>query len=375
MLVDVKPSGSGYLEDFHRAGGVPALLRVLRPLLEPGARTVAGTDPRRGGRRRARRPATGSARSAASTTRSRRPAGSRSCAARLAPDGAVMKPAAATRRAAAPPRTGAGLRLARPTSPRASTIPRSTLVPEHVLVLRNAGPVAAGMPEAGALPLPRRLAAAGVRDMVRVSDARMSGTAYGTIVLHCSPEAAVGGPLALVRDGDEIALDARAGSLDLLVDPAGAGAPARGLDAARAAGPRLAAHPRPRRPAGAPRRRPRRARPRSPMSSTWAAARPRLPWYLFPPSPLAAAVLGLVGTTAPDVRPDLDIGYAHVAGLHVAQTGGMILGALAVGMSDRRLFRPRPMAIACAAALVAATLGGFPGSWWRWRSPASRSTR
>ena len=87
-------------------------------------------------------------------------------------------------------------------------------------MLRNAGPVAAGMPEAGALPLPRRLAAAGVRDMVRISDARMSGTAYGTIVLHCSPEAAVGGPLALVRDGDEIALDARAGSLDLLVDPA-----------------------------------------------------------------------------------------------------------------------------------------------------------
>jgi dihydroxy-acid dehydratase len=89
-----------------------------------------------------------------------------------------------------------------------------------VLVLRNAGPVAAGMPEAGALPLPRRLAAAGVRDMVRVSDARMSGTAYGTIVLHCAPEAAVGGPLALVRDGDEIALDARAGRLDLLVDAA-----------------------------------------------------------------------------------------------------------------------------------------------------------
>ena len=97
------------------------------------------------------------------------------------------------------------------------------------------------------------------------------------------------------------------------------------------------------------------------MSTTWTAARPRLPWYLFPPSPLAAAVLGLVGMTAPDVRPDLDIGYAHVAGLHVAQTGGMILGALAVGMSDRHLFRPRPMAIACAAALVAATLGGFAG--------------
>jgi dihydroxy-acid dehydratase len=73
------------------------------------------------------------------------------------------------------------------------------------------------MPEAGSLPIPRRLAAAGVRDMVRVSDARMSGTAYGTVVLHCSPEAATGGPLALVRDGDLVELDVHARRLDLLV--------------------------------------------------------------------------------------------------------------------------------------------------------------
>lgn len=89
--------------------------------------------------------------------------------------------------------------------------------------------------------------------------------------------------------------------------------------------------------------------------------RPRLPWWLFPPSPLAAAVLGLIGTTAPDMRPDLSIGYAQVALLYVAQTGGMIAGALAVGLSDRRLFRPFPMALVAAAALAAATLGGFPG--------------
>ena len=76
------------------------------------------------------------------------------------------------------------------------------------------------MPEAASLPLPRKLAAAGVKDMVRVSDARMSGTAYGTVVLHVSPEAAVGGPLALVRTGDRIALDVEAGQLDLLVDDA-----------------------------------------------------------------------------------------------------------------------------------------------------------
>ncbi len=88
------------------------------------------------------------------------------------------------------------------------------------LVLRNAGPVAAGMPEAGSLPIPRYIAATGVRDMVRISDARMSGTSYGTVVLHVSPEAAVGGPLAFVRDGDMIELDVPAGRLDLLVDDA-----------------------------------------------------------------------------------------------------------------------------------------------------------
>ncbi len=91
--------------------------------------------------------------------------------------------------------------------------------PDSVLVLRNAGPVAAGMPEAGYIPIPRRLAEAGVKDMVRVTDARMSGTAYGTVVLHCSPEAAVGGPLALVRDGDIIELDAAGRRVDLNVDP------------------------------------------------------------------------------------------------------------------------------------------------------------
>jgi dihydroxy-acid dehydratase len=89
---------------------------------------------------------------------------------------------------------------------------------DHVLVLRNAGPVGAGMPEAGSLPIPRRLAAAGVTDMVRVSDARMSGTSYGTVVLHCAPESAVGGPLSLVHDGDLIELDVPARRIDLLVD-------------------------------------------------------------------------------------------------------------------------------------------------------------
>lgn len=89
---------------------------------------------------------------------------------------------------------------------------------DSILVMRNAGPVAAGMPEAGSFPIPRRLAEQGVTDMVRISDARMSGTAYGTVVLHVAPEASVGGPLALVRDGDLIRLDVPNRRVDLLVD-------------------------------------------------------------------------------------------------------------------------------------------------------------
>jgi dihydroxy-acid dehydratase len=92
---------------------------------------------------------------------------------------------------------------------------------DDVLVLRNAGPKGApGMPEAGYLPIPKKLARAGVKDMVRISDARMSGTAFGTIVLHITPESAVGGPLALVQNGDMIRLDVAKRSIELLVDEA-----------------------------------------------------------------------------------------------------------------------------------------------------------
>jgi dihydroxy-acid dehydratase len=92
---------------------------------------------------------------------------------------------------------------------------------DDVLVLRNAGPIGApGMPEAGYLPIPRKLGQQGVKDMVRLSDARMSGTAFGTIVLHMTPESAIGGPLALVRNGDSIRLDVPARSIELLVDAA-----------------------------------------------------------------------------------------------------------------------------------------------------------
>jgi dihydroxy-acid dehydratase len=110
---------------------------------------------------------------------------------------------------------------------------------DSVMVLRNIGPVASGMPEAGAIPIPKKLARVAIRDMVRVSDGRMSGTAYGTVVLHGAPEMTMGGPIALVRDGDEIVLDVDARRIDLLVDgaelgrrraalPARTGAPMRG---------------------------------------------------------------------------------------------------------------------------------------------------
>ena len=137
----------------------------------------------------------------------------------LAPDGAVIKVAAAT--PALLKHRGPAVVFHSPEDvERRLDDPALGITPEHVMVLQNAGPVAAGMPEAGSFPIPRALAALGVKDMVRISDARMSGTSYGTVVLHVSPEAAVGGPLALVRDGDLIRLDAEARELDLLVDEA-----------------------------------------------------------------------------------------------------------------------------------------------------------
>lgn len=135
----------------------------------------------------------------------------------LAPQGAIIKGAAAT--ASLRQHVGPAVVFESPQDV-AERIddPALAITADHVLVMRNAGPVASGMPEAGAMPIPRYLAQQGVTDMVRVSDARMSGTAYGTVVLHCSPEAAVGGPLALVHDGDVIELDVDAGRIELLVD-------------------------------------------------------------------------------------------------------------------------------------------------------------
>jgi dihydroxy-acid dehydratase len=249
LLVDCKPSGSGYLEDLDRAGGVPALLRQLDQagLLERSAQTVCGctlgelidrstpelpapTAPQSAGFSSGDDPAVNDAAKGQPNPHPNRtirtvaeplgPPGSiRALRGTLAPDGAVIKVSAAS--PALLKHTGPAL-VFDSTAEAAALLddPGLDVAPETVLVLRNVGPRGAGMPEAASLPLPRKLAASGLRDMVRISDGRMSGTAYGTVVLHVSPEAAVGGPLALVETGDLVALDATAGTLDLLVEEA-----------------------------------------------------------------------------------------------------------------------------------------------------------
>jgi dihydroxy-acid dehydratase len=216
-LVALKPTGEFYMEDFHAAGGVPALLHELRDSLELDARTVTGQtlgelldEPRPWSDPRVVRPVSDPVRDTG---------GLLWLTGSLAPRGALIK------RSAADPalfeKTGRAV-VFTSLEDLAARIddPDLDVEPDDFLVLRGAGPVGSGMPEAGYLPIPGKLAARGVRDMVRLSDARMSGTAYGTIVLHVTPEAAVGGPLALVRDGDLIALSVRRGRLDLLVDDA-----------------------------------------------------------------------------------------------------------------------------------------------------------
>jgi len=218
VLVDCKPAGVGYAEDLYHAGGVPVLLKALEPLLNLDTVGVAGVPL---GHLLDEVEPPGDWQTTIRTLDAplRGPGALAVLHGSLAPDGAVLKAAAAS---------PALFRHRGPAvvfdSPEDAALriddPALGITPDHVMVLRNAGPVAAGMPEAGSLPIPKYLAAQGVRDMVRVSDGRMSGTAYGTVVLHCSPEAAVGGPLALVRDGDMIALDVEQRRIDLLVDEA-----------------------------------------------------------------------------------------------------------------------------------------------------------
>ncbi len=218
LLVDCKPAGKGYLEDLHFAGGMPVVLKVLEPLLDLSALTVTGQTL---GETLRNVPPPGDWQTTIHTLEN--PLGATGALAiikgSLAPDGAVLKAAAAS--PALMRHCGPAVVFDSPEDAvQRIDDPALGITPDHVMVLRNAGPVGAGMPEAGSLPIPKYLARQGVKDMVRVSDARMSGTAYGTVVLHCAPEAAVGGPLALVRDGDLIELNVDERRVDLLVDDA-----------------------------------------------------------------------------------------------------------------------------------------------------------
>lgn len=215
VLVDLKPSGMHYMEHFHHAGGVPRLLAELSDLLRLDARTVAGGT-------LADVVAQAEIVPGQTVIRSRSapisPEGGMAVLrGNLAPDGAVIKQSAAS--SALARHRGAALVFDSLSDLMARIdTPDLDVSPDTVLVLRNAGPRGApGMPEAGYIPIPKKLASNGVTDMVRISDARMSGTAFGTVILHVTPEAAIGGPLALVRTGDEIELDIAARRLELLV--------------------------------------------------------------------------------------------------------------------------------------------------------------
>jgi dihydroxy-acid dehydratase len=217
VLVDLKPVGEGYMEDFHAAGGMSALLRELKPLLHLDTIDVTGRtlaerleEPLEWVDRRVIRPLSDPVSAVGGLV---------SLQGTLAPNGAIFKRAAATpalfeTEGRAVVFTGLEDLAARIDDPKLD------VSPDDILVLQNIGPQAAGMPEAGYLPIPKKLAQAGVKDMVRISDGRMSGTAFGTIVLHVSPESAVGGPLAAVRNGDRIRLSIAGKRVDLLVDPA-----------------------------------------------------------------------------------------------------------------------------------------------------------
>ncbi len=217
VLVDLKPVGEGYMEDFHAAGGVGAVLRELKPLLHLDTIDVTGrtlaerlAEPAGWIDRKVIRPVDNPV---------SKVGGLIALTGTLAPDGAIFKRAAATPELFETTGRAVVFDGLEDLSRRIDD-PDLDVTANDILVLKNAGPIAAGMPEAGYLPIPKKLAQAGVKDMVRISDARMSGTAFGTIVLHIAPEAAVGGPLAAVQSGDRIRLSIKEKRIDLLVDPA-----------------------------------------------------------------------------------------------------------------------------------------------------------
>jgi dihydroxy-acid dehydratase len=218
VLVDLKPSGQHYMEHFHRAGGVPRLLKEVADDLYLDAPTMFGSTIRAAAESAEDVPDQTIIRSRAAPLT---PTGAIAVlGGNLAPRGAVIKQSAASPRLWQHEGRAVVFDSVEDMTLRIDD-PGLDVTADDVLVLRNAGPKGApGMPEAGYLPIPMKLAQQGVTDMVRISDARMSGTAFGTIILHISPEAADGGPLAIVRSGDRIRLDVEGRRIDLLLSDA-----------------------------------------------------------------------------------------------------------------------------------------------------------
>ncbi len=214
LLANIKPSGKYVMEDFYYAGGLTALMKRLEESLNLETVTINGKtlhDNLEGAEvfnEDVIRPLENPVSTAGGTAVLR---GS------LAPDGAVIKPTAAEKRLWKHRGSAVVFKDIRDLKARVDSEDLKVTA-DSVLVLQNAGPVGGpGMPEWGQLPIPKKLLNQGVRDVIRISDARMSGTSYGACVLHVSPEAALGGPLGLVKDGDEIELDVEKRRLDLLV--------------------------------------------------------------------------------------------------------------------------------------------------------------
>jgi dihydroxy-acid dehydratase len=212
LLVDLQPAGRFLMEDFHRAGGLHAVLNEVRDLLDPAALTVTGRplveylDAAPVYDREVIRPREQPLQPAA---------GIAVLYGNLAPDGAVIKPAAASPELLSHRGPAVVFDSVEDLHARLDD-PDLGVTADSVLILRGCGPKGyPGMPEVANLPLPAKLLAEGIRDMVRICDGRMSGTAYGTVVLHVTPEAALGGPLAKVRTGDMIVLDVAARRLDV----------------------------------------------------------------------------------------------------------------------------------------------------------------
>jgi dihydroxy-acid dehydratase len=217
VIVDLKPTGPHYMEDLFAAGGIGAVLRELKPLLHLDCLTVAGENL---GERLSMPPGPVDRAVVRPLAEPLQPVGGLvALFGSLAPKGAIFKRSAADPKLFEKEGRAVVFTSLEDLSARIDD-PDLDVTPDDFLVLQNAGPLSpSGMPEAGYLPIPAKLARAGVKDMVRISDARMSGTAYGSIVLHVTPDAASGGPLAKVRNGDRVRLSVKERRIDLLVAP------------------------------------------------------------------------------------------------------------------------------------------------------------